>query len=239
MSIQSLVKKMLYPNRYSSDAYITYLRKKGVEIGSGCTIYSPNHTEIDTQRPHMLKIGNYVKITSGVTIIAHDYSRSVLCNMSQYGNVGEAANTIIGNNVFIGVNTIILMGTHIGNNSIVGAGSVVSGSFEDNVVIAGNPARVVCSVDAFFEKRKKREVDSAKEYVNQWRCKYKRDPSIEEMTNAFSWLYLPRKEETFVKYDALFKLRGVDLDLYKKMFLESEPIYSSFEEFLKDCNRDE
>ena len=74
----------------------------------------------------------------------------MLCNTSQYGNVGEAVNTITGNNAFIGVNSIILMSTHIGNNGVVGPGSFVSGSFEDNVVITGNPDRLVCTIDSFF-----------------------------------------------------------------------------------------
>ena len=49
----------------------------------------------------------------------------------------------IGENCFIGMNSIILKGTVIGNNSIVGAGSVVCGCFPDNVVIAGNPAKII------------------------------------------------------------------------------------------------
>ena len=43
--------------------------------------------------------------------------------------VGGGLPVCIGNNVFIGMNAIILMGTNIGNNSIVGAGSVVKGNF--------------------------------------------------------------------------------------------------------------
>jgi len=49
----------------------------------------------------------------------------------------------IGNDCFIGMNSIILKGTTIGNNCVVGAGSVVSGSFPVNVIIAGNPARII------------------------------------------------------------------------------------------------
>ncbi len=49
----------------------------------------------------------------------------------------------IGENVFIGCNCIILKGSKIGNNCVIGAGSVVSGQFEDNCVIAGNPAKVI------------------------------------------------------------------------------------------------
>jgi len=50
---------------------------------------------------------------------------------------------VIGNDCFIGMNSIILKGTKIGNNLIVGAGSVVHKSFPDNVIIAGNPAKIV------------------------------------------------------------------------------------------------
>ena len=102
------------------------LKMQGIEVGEG-TIFYGNNT-IDRQRPWMLRIGKYCKITDGVTILQHDYSRSVL--RRAYGEIiGEAGETIIGDNVFIGINSIILMGTHIGNNCIVGAGSVVGGDF--------------------------------------------------------------------------------------------------------------
>lgn len=231
-----MFRRILYPNRYCSDAYIDYLKNKGVDIGIGCIVYSPNHTDIDVQRPHTLHIGNYVKITAGVRIIAHDYSRSVLCNIPQYGNVGESAITHIGDNVFIGINSIILMGSHIGNNCIVGAGTVVSGCFPDNTVIAGNPAKVICTIDEFYNKRKQNEIDSAKEYVRCWRKRFNREPSIYEMSNAFSWLYLQRTQSTIEQYNKLFELRGVDVEQYKQMFLTSEPVYKSFEEFLEDCD---
>lgn len=50
---------------------------------------------------------------------------------------------VIGNNCFIGGNSIILKGTVLGDGCIVGAGAVVSGEFGDNCIIAGNPARVI------------------------------------------------------------------------------------------------
>lgn len=49
----------------------------------------------------------------------------------------------IGKNCFIGCNSIILKGTVLGDGCVVGAGAVVSGKFEDNCVIAGNPARMI------------------------------------------------------------------------------------------------
>ena len=49
----------------------------------------------------------------------------------------------IGKNCFIGCNSIILKGTVLGDGCVVGAGAVVAGKFEDNCVIAGNPAKVI------------------------------------------------------------------------------------------------
>lgn len=50
---------------------------------------------------------------------------------------------LIEDGVFIGTRSIILKGTRIGKNSVVGAGSVVSGSFPSDVILAGNPAKVI------------------------------------------------------------------------------------------------
>ena len=55
----------------------------------------------------------------------------------------KAEDVIIGDNVWICINSVILKGTTIGNNCIVSANSVVKGNFPDNVLIQGNPAVVV------------------------------------------------------------------------------------------------
>ena len=53
----------------------------------------------------------------------------------------------IGNNVWIGGNSVICPGVTLGNNVVVGAGSVVTKNFPDNVVIAGNPAKIIKTID--------------------------------------------------------------------------------------------
>lgn len=75
---------------------------------------------------------------------------------------------IIGNNVFVGVNSIILRNSSIGDNCIIGAGSVVCSTIPPNSVATGNPAKVIMSLDEFCEKRKK---NALKEAVNEF-CHY-------------------------------------------------------------------
>lgn len=76
--IKNIVKRLFFPNTYSNDAFIKYLRKNKVLVGENVTIYSPNHTTIDTRKPYLISIGDNCKITKGVTILAHDYSISTV-----------------------------------------------------------------------------------------------------------------------------------------------------------------
>lgn len=81
-------------------------------------------------------------------ILAHDASTFIFFGKTR------AANVTIGNNVFVGAGTIILPGVHVGNRVIIGAGSIVTKDIPDNKVAAGNPARVICDIDAYLEKEK-------------------------------------------------------------------------------------
>ena len=115
------VKQRIFPAAFTSDNMIEYLRLNGVKVGEGCRFYRPSSMNIDITRPLCLEIGNYVKVTSEAVILAHDYSRSVLRRVYREV-IGEAKKTIIGDNVFIGMNSIILSGAKVGNNVIIGAG---------------------------------------------------------------------------------------------------------------------
>lgn len=60
---------------------------------------------------------------------------------------GPAKPILIKRNAWLGVNTVVLKGVTIGENSVVGAGSVVTKDIPDNVIAAGNPCRVIRSID--------------------------------------------------------------------------------------------
>ena len=206
----------------------------GISVGKGTIFYNPETMIIDRSRPYLLRIGEYCKITSGVTILTHDYSRSVLRRV--YGDiVGEGKKTIIGNNVFVGINSIILMGTHVGNNVIIGAGSVVSGTIPDNVVIAGNPAHIIRSLDEHYEIKKKQMLKDAKECVSAYYDKNKKIPKIGEI-GAFWPLFLPREEKALIESGVNYNLNGDEPSEIIRDFLSGKPpMFSGYEDFLNYC----
>lgn len=107
-----------------------------------------HNTHIDTLVPNLIEIGDNFISAPGSFILAHDASL-----LSIYG-VYKLERTIIGNNVFLGVNSVVLPGVKIGNNVIVGAGSVVTKDIPNNSVVAGNPGKVICTVEELYQKRK-------------------------------------------------------------------------------------
>lgn len=231
MSILRKIKKKIHLP--TSKEFISELKGKGVEIGKGTVIWDPSKTTIDVSRPWMLKIGEYVKITSGVVILCHDYSLSVLRRV--YGEwIGEAQETVIGDNCFIGMNSVILMGTHIGNNVIVGAGSVVRGNIPDNVVVAGNPAKVICTLEEHYNNRKRKTAQEAIECAKAYYKKYRRAPKPSEMS-GFKFLFIPRDSQLVEQYGLSFFCNGDESKEVEKAFYNSKPHWESFEAFLKEA----
>lgn len=83
--LKEYIKKIVYGDKASSEAYIKYLRNIGMKIGDESTIYVPTKTQIDTTRPWLIDIGKNVKITEGVTILTHGFDWSVLKGV--YGDI--------------------------------------------------------------------------------------------------------------------------------------------------------
>lgn len=230
--------KLRYLERFTSSYLFTQiLQREGFEIGSHTIFYGPSTQNIDRERPWMLKIGDYCKITNGCTILTHDYSRSVL--RLKYGHIiGEAGQTIIGDNVFIGVNSIILMGSQIGNNCIIGAGSVVGGVFPDNVVIAGNPAKIIRTLDEHLSIRLAKYQKEAFLYFNNFVKKYNREPDIREMGPFFP-LFIERNKDIIIDSGVNITPNGDNSEDLLSCLLESTPLYKSFNEFKIEAKNNE
>lgn len=225
--------RRVFPRAINSKMLYSYLKLKKVDIGENTVFFDASNVCIDITRPELLHIGNYCKITSGVVILTHDYSRSVIRRV--YGEIiNEAQETIIEDNVFIGMNAVLLMGTHVAENSIIGAGSVCHGHYPANSVIAGNPAKVISTLEKFYEKRKANYVEEAKHYYNVLRKSKNRIPTINEM-GAFFPLYLKRELSELRKHRLRTNLSGDNEEEVIDDFLKTFPIFSSYEEFKKEA----
>lgn len=230
MWIKNIIRKIIYKERSSSQAYISYMRSRGAKIGDRVTIFSPKTTSIDMTRPWLIDIGNDVQITEGVTLLTHGYDWAVLKGV--YGEIlGSGGGIQIGNNVFIGMKTTILKGVHVGNNVIIGANSLVNKDVPNNCVVAGNPARVIMPLDKYYEKRKAAQYQEAEELVRLYREHYGKEAD-ENSLHEFFWLFTNGDTELSECWKKMMRLVGNEEYSYKKLG-ENTPPYRDMNEFLK------
>lgn len=230
--IKNILKRIVYGYKADSEHYINHLRKIGISVGEGTIIYAPMKTTVDETNPWMLEIGNYVRITEGVRMLTHDYSFSVLSAVE--GNVlGGIAKTKVGNNVFIGMNAVILKGVTIGDNVIIGAGSVVTKDCERNSVYAGNPAKRICSIEEMNERRKKKVKYEVEEMAKQYYIKTGNIPD-EKILPEYQMLFSKRNKPIPNELNGLMYLSG-NYTLCKKYFDSTLPIYDGIEDLLTQC----
>jgi acetyltransferase-like isoleucine patch superfamily enzyme len=128
---------------------VSYFRSRGVQIGEGCRLLGL-HPETFGSEPYLVKLGNHVEITSGVKFITHD--GGVWVFREKNSDIDVIAPIIIGNNVFIGTNAIIMPGVTIGDNCVIGAGAVVTRDIPSGHVAVGSPARCIKTIDEYWAK---------------------------------------------------------------------------------------
>ncbi len=120
------------------------LRSAGMQIGERCRIFS----NIRSSEPYMIRIGDNVTISGNVTFCTHD--NGVIKAIP--GKTDVVGPITVGNDCFIGMHSILMLGITLGDNCIVGAGSVVTHSFPPHTVLAGNPAKALCTTEEYAAK---------------------------------------------------------------------------------------
>lgn len=145
MAIKTFIKHLLRITNPEAEA-MRYCYEHGFTSGKNFQ-YNSGYP-IDSNWPWLISVGDDVTLASNVRLLAHDASTGKAGAHTKIGIVR------IGNNVFIGADSIVLCNTRIGDNVIIGAGSVVTHDVPSNSVYAGNPAKFVCTFDEFQSKHK-------------------------------------------------------------------------------------
>ena len=141
-----IIKEILY--RFRGEYTTEKLISMGMTVGSNFkrlhgVILDPGHCWLIT-------IGDNVTMAPRVHILCHDASTKQFLNYTKIGRV------TIGDNVFIGAESVVLPGVTIGSNVIIGANSTVTHDIPANSVAAGSPARVICTLEEYLSKERRR-----------------------------------------------------------------------------------
>ena len=144
------IKKFVYRLRgeYTTEELI----EMGMTVGKN--FKRLNGVILDPSHCWLIEIGDNVTMAPRVHILCHDASTKQFLEYTKIGRV------TIGNNVFIGAESVVLPGIKNGNNDINGAKSTVIHDVQDNSVDIASPTRILCSLDEYLDKEKKRMENS-------------------------------------------------------------------------------
>ena len=140
----SFIKELLYRLRgeYTTEKLISM----GMKVGKNFNRL--NGVILDPAHCWLIEIGDNVTMAPRVHVLCHDASTKMFLYYTKIGRV------TIGDNVFIGAESVILPGVTVGSNVIIGANSTVTRDVPDNTVVAGSPARMICTLEAYLEKER-------------------------------------------------------------------------------------
>ena len=161
-----------------SEKKIAYMKEVFAECGEKCYIELPFHASWGGHHVHFgsgiyanfnltliddghIYVGNRVLFGPNVTVATsnHPLNSKLRRQEMQYNR-----DVYIGENVWIGANSVILPGVHIGKNTVIGAGSVVSRDIPEHVLAVGNPCRVVREIgeqdDLFYHRDERIDWDN-------------------------------------------------------------------------------
>ncbi len=160
MNIVKRIIRRLFHRPNADKEAMDYAYAHGFRSGKNFHYYSG--FPIDANLPWLISVGDNVTLATGAKLLAHDASTPRAGVHTKIGIVQ------IGNNVFIGANSIVLCNTRIGDNVIVGAGSVVTHDIPSNSVYAGSPAKFVCTFEEFAKKHQENQNTHPRFSQHRW-----------------------------------------------------------------------
>ena len=221
-----------YYYKSNSERYIRFLKNKHVRIGERTVIFDPKRVQIDISRPELLEIGSHVFIHRGTVILTHDWAS--WCFLEKYNDfIPSHGKVKIGNNVWLGENVTILAGVEIGDDVVIGIGSIVTKSIPSNSLAVGVPAKVVCTLDEYYEKRKQKYVSECIKYGQAIKASG-REPTAEDFYDDYPAFVGFHNYKNF-NYPYLNVFH--DSRIFEKWLEIHKPKYSDFNQFLNDVNK--
>ena len=175
----------------------------------------------------MVSIGCNCYINRHFTLLTHDYVSHVFVNSGKRF-INSSGSVTIGNNVSFGINVMVLKGVVIGDNCFIGANSLVTNSIPPNSIAVGIPAKVVCSIDDYYKKRIAVCESEAFEYANSIVRRFKRRPVPEDFWEEFP-LFISGNE---VEKYPMIPIRRQLGPTYNDYVSNHVAKYKSFEAFL-------
>lgn len=125
-----------------------YARHIGVKIGEDCLI-ATRHWSTE---PYLITIGDNVQVTEGVSFFTHGGGNSVRRIDPTFDAFGKI---VVEDWAYIGAGSMIMPGVTIGEGALVAAGSIVTKSVAAHTVVGGNPAKLICTTQDYYERNKK------------------------------------------------------------------------------------
>lgn len=144
--------KQLLAGKSNEDLTVEACIAAGMKVGKN--VSGVVNCTIDYGSCWLIEIEDDVVFAPEIYLLAHDTSTKKITGYTRVGKIR------IEKNAFIGARVLIMPNVVIGANSIVGSCSVVTKDVPPNVVVAGNPAKIICTLEEYAQKVKKSFGDS-------------------------------------------------------------------------------
>lgn len=150
MGIFNYIKNNLKRVYNPHEVFLKKMRRQGAKVGEFVQIVDKSNFLYEPWCANLIEIGNEVVIAAGVRFVSHDSSYANIFGSvpTKYGRI------VIEDNVYIGVNAIILPGVRIGASSLIGAGTIINKNIPPRSIVVGNPCKIIGSIDDGLEKYK-------------------------------------------------------------------------------------
>ena len=214
----------------SGEAYVKYLRNSGVTVGEGTYFQSPKTTSIDLTRPSLITIGRNCIFGNYIELVTHDWVSNVFINSGRE-MINSSGAIVIGDNVQLGRNIIVLKGVTIGDNCYIAAHSLVNKSIPPNSIAGGVPAKVLTTLDEYYNKRLELREAEAFEYARSIVDRFNRRPVPADFWEEFP-LFMSGDEVDKYPEIPVRKQLGVS---YDRFVANHKAPYPSFDAFLKEA----